>query len=264
MKCLAALFVLFLRRGPAAGVLLAGVASMNAAYADDARDLLKAMSDYMSKQQNFSLTFQSTVEAVTNDFQKLQFVSSGKLSVSRPDKIRVSRTGGFADLEVVFDGTKLTVYGKNLNAYTEVEATGSLDDLHNRLMDAGVETPGGDLLTSNVFEGLMADVTDAKHIASAYVDGVECEYLAFRTPETDWQIWIETGDRPIPRRYVITSKHTVQAPEYTFEIRDFKTGPDAGEANFTFEKPASAKKVDLSQLELIDEFPAPANAAGGQ
>lgn len=247
-----------------AAAFLFGLVPATSASADDAKTLLKAMSDYMAQQKEFAFAYESTIEAVTPDFQKLQFVSSGKANVSRPDKIHVTRTGGFADLDVTFDGKMLTIYGKNLDAYAQVEAQGSLDELRDRLADAGVEAPGGDLLSSNIYDALMADVTDAKHIASAYVDGVECEYLAFRTPDTDWQIWIQTGATPIPRRYVITSKHVVQAPQYTFELRDFKSGKDAGTASFTFDKPASAKKVDLSALELVDELPAPADQGGAQ
>lgn len=239
--------------------LFIGLGPVTSARADDdAKVLLKAMSDYMAQQKDFSFAYQSTIEAVTPDFQKLQFVSSGKAQVSRPDKIHVTRTGGFADLDLTFDGKMLTIYGKNLDAYAQIEAKGSLDELRDRLADAGVEAPGGDLLGSNIYDTLIADVTDAKHIASAYVDGVECEYLAFRTPDSDWQIWIQAGDKPIPRRYVITSKHVVQAPQYSFELRDFKSGGEAGTANFTFDKPASAKQVDLSALELVDELPAPA------
>ncbi|RWQ15766.1 DUF2092 domain-containing protein [Mesorhizobium sp.] len=227
------------------------------AFADDARDLLKAMSDYMGAQQNFSFSYQSSIEAVSAGFEKLQFVSSGTVTVSRPDKIRATRTGGFADVEMVYDGRKLTVFGKNLNAYAQVEAKGTLEDLADRLADAGVEPPGADLLSSGIADALLDGVTDAKHISSANVDGVPCEYLAFRTPEVDWQIWIEEGPKPIPRRYVITSKNTSQAPQYTLEIRDFKSGSEAPAGSFDFNDAGSAKKVDLSQLEMIDELPAP-------
>ncbi|MGE3874965.1 MAG: DUF2092 domain-containing protein [Parvibaculaceae bacterium] len=247
-----------------AGAFLAGLLPAGSAWADDARELLKAMSDYLAKQQSFSFSYQSTLEAVTDGFQKLQFVSSGTATVSRPDKIHITRTGGFADLDVVFDGTTLSVFGKHVNAYTQIEAKGTLDELIDRLADAGVNAPGGDLLASNVFDGLIDNVTDAKHIASAFVDGVECEYLAFRTPETDWQIWIEAGEHPIPRRYVITSKHIVMAPQYTLEISNFKSEPKVADATFKFEKPASAKQVDLSELGMIDELPTAANAGGAQ
>jgi hypothetical protein len=224
---------------------------------DDAHALLKAMSDFLAGQKILSFSYQSSLEAVTPDFEKLQFVSSGTANLTRPDKLRVSRTGGFADVDVGFDGTTLTIHGKNLDAYASIEAKGSLDDLLERLVDAGVEAPGADLLSENVFDLLMSDVVDAKHISSAFVDGVECEYLTFRTPEIDWQIWIEAGAKPIPRRYVITSKHVGQAPQYTLEIRDFRSGPDVPNVSYKIDMPAGARKVDLSELQFLDELPAP-------
>jgi len=227
------------------------------AAADDAKDILKSMSDYLAGQKAISFSYQSSIEAVTPDFEKLQFVSSGTASLARPDKLRVTRTGGFADVDVSFDGTTLTVHGKNLDAYASIEAKGSVDELFERLADAGIEAPGADLLSAHVFDILMTDVTDAKHISSAYVGGVECEYLTFRTPEIDWQIWIQSGAKPVPRRYVITSKHVGQAPQYTLEISDFKSGPDVAKASYAIEIPKSAKKVDLSELQSLDELPAP-------
>lgn len=255
----------FLRSCPRVGTAcLGGLLSLALpiahAWADDAKDLLKAMSDYMAKQEKFSFSYQSSIEAVTKDMEKLQFVSSGTVSVSRPDKIRVTRTGGFADLELVFDGTTLTVNGKNIGRYAQVEAKGTLDELGERLADAGAEPPGGDLLKANLYDALTQDVTQSRHIASANVGGVPCEYLAFRSPDTDWQIWIKEGAEPIPLRYVITSKDVAQAPQYTLEITDFKTGDQVPQTSFAFDAGAS-QKVDLSQIEMIDEVPSPQEEA---
>ena len=60
-------------------------------------------------------------------------------------------------------------------------------------------------------------------IGKGVIDGVECDHLAFRNVETDWQIWIESGAKPIPRKYVITSKGIGEAPQYTLRIKDWKT-----------------------------------------
>ncbi len=256
--------VSLIRRCLTAGAFLIGLFPLAAAAEDDSRDLLKKMSEYMAAQKTFSFDYQSSVEAVTKDFQKLQFVSSGTVAVSRPDKIRLTRKGGFADIDMSYDGTTLTVHGKNLDAYAKIEAKGSLDELHDRLENAGFQAPGADLLSSNIFDLLSGEITDAKHIASAVVDGIDCEYLAFRTPEVDWEIWVKAGSDPIPLRYVVTSKHTVQAPQYTIEIRDFKSGADVANANFNIEIPAAAKQVDISQMDMLDELPAPTDEGDAQ
>jgi hypothetical protein len=54
------------------------------------------------------------------------------------------------------------------------------------------------LLLTHVYDQLIEGVLEAKHIGQGVIDGVECEHLAFRNGNTDWQIWIEFGARPIP------------------------------------------------------------------
>src|SRR5258708_28529310 len=68
--------------------------------ADDAVQILKAMSDYVTSQKDISLTFDSDVEVITPEVEKIQFASSGKMLLSRPDKMRVTRTGGYAEVEI--------------------------------------------------------------------------------------------------------------------------------------------------------------------
>ena len=103
-------------------VLTAGMASSPPAVADQAqaRTLFKAMTDYVGAQQSIAFEYDATLEVVTKDRQKLQLASSGTVSLARPDKIRTTRSGGFVDMETVFDGKTLTLFGKNKNVYTRV------------------------------------------------------------------------------------------------------------------------------------------------
>ena len=68
------------------------------AQADDANKILKAMSDYLGSQKNLSASFDSDLEVITPQIEKIQFASSGQLEISRPDKFHGSRTGGYADV----------------------------------------------------------------------------------------------------------------------------------------------------------------------
>jgi hypothetical protein len=103
---------------------------------------------------------------------------------------------------------------------------------------------------------------DAKHIGRGVVDGVECEHLAFRNPDTDWQLWVETGARPIPRKYIITSKAVAQAPQYTLRIKDLRTDVTRDAGAFEFKAPEGVKQVALDAIGDIDEVP-PGISAGG-
>jgi hypothetical protein len=223
---------------------------------DDATQILKAMTDYVSSQKVISATYDTDIEVITNDLQKIQFASSGQMLLSRPDKIRASRTGGYADVEMVFDGKAFTVLGKNLNKFTQIDAPGSIDDLVAKLRNEfGVAVPGADLVLSHSYDELMADVLDAKHIGRGVIDGVECDHLAFRNNDVDWQLWVAVGGNPIPRKYVITSKAVTGAPQYTLRIKDWKTDVPVAADAFAFQPPANAQKVDISALADIDEVP---------
>src|SRR5262249_1440400 len=103
--------------------------------AQDAEKILKAMSDYVTSQKTLSLTFDSDIEVITSELQKIQFASSGQVLLSRPDKMRATRTGGYADVELVFDGKTVTVLGKNVNAFAQADAPGTVDQLIDRLRD---------------------------------------------------------------------------------------------------------------------------------
>ena len=231
----------------------------------EAKQLLKAMSDYLDAQKTISFGYDSNLEVVTKDHQKLLLASSGKIEIGRPDKARVTRTGGFADVEMVFDGKTLTVLGKDLNLYTQVEVPGTVEHLVDELREKlHKPIPGADLLLPNVYDKLMGDVVDVKDLGSGVIGGTECDHLAFRNKDVDWQIWIAQGEHPYPCRYVVTANQVDQAPQYSIQIRDWKSGNDVAADDFAFNNATGAKKADIADLKDIDELPAHFAVGGGQ
>ena len=222
----------------------------------DAKRILKAMSDYVAAQNALSFGFDATLEVVTNDEQKLALASSGTVTLNRPDKIHSTRSGGFADIEMSFDGKTLTLLGKNLNLYTQIDVPGTIDHLVDELKDKyDRPLPAADLLLSKSYDALMQGVVDIKDLGSGVIGGVECDYLAFRTKDVDWQIWIAQGERPYPYRYVITSKLISGGPQYTIQTRNWKSGGEVAAADFSFKNPTKAKKVDLKDLKGTGALP---------
>ncbi len=253
MKTKTVLFVLL------ASVLAATLVAVPAGaqtQGSEAKSILKAMSAYVSSQKTIELTFDSDIEVITPQLEKIQFTNSGELLLSRPDKLRAHRMGGYAEVALFFDGQTVSVLGKHINGYAQFDAPGTVDRLVEVLRAGhGVALPGADLLLSNSYEVLMTGVMESKHIGRGVIDDRECEHLAFRNFDTDWQLWVEVGERPIPRKMVITSKTLNNAPQYTLRVKGWKTGVEPAGGAFVFTPPAGAKKLSPDALVGLDELP---------
>lgn len=240
-------------------IAILGVSAEARADEADVERLLKAMSEYVGAQQALSFQYDAILEIVTKDDQILSLANSGSVTLSRPDKLHATRSGGFADVATFFDGKTLTMLGKNQNAYVQIDVPGTIDHLIDELMNKyNRPLPAADLLLSDSFDALMLDVVDIKDLGSGVIGGIECNHFAFRTKEVDWQIWIAQGERPYPCRYSISSKVLARAPQYTIQFENWKTGGQVRTVDYGFRNPTGAQKVELTSLEgnggLPDNF----------
>jgi hypothetical protein len=238
----------------AGAVVSMGVMSAQAQTSSEfAYEILKNMTDYVSAQDTVSFDFSTDLEVVTKKGFKLQFPASGEMLLDRPDKFRLSRTGGRSDIELISDGKTVSLYGRKVNAYAESKAPKSLDAFINQARDKrGVDIPGADLLLVSSYKDLTESVTEAMYLGNGVVDGVVCEHLAFRTPDVDWQIWIALGSKPYPCKYVVTSKLITAAPQYQIRFSNWNDTPIFSSDAFKFEPAKGAKKVDLADIESTD------------
>jgi hypothetical protein len=248
----------FMSAASAVAVFVLASASLSVARADEAqaKALFKAMTDYVAAQKAISFDYDSNREVVSTDKQKIGLASSGTMTINRPDKVHMTRTGGFANVEMAFDGKTLTLLGKNTNAYAQTDEPGTLDKLVDALRRKFHRPmPAADLLTADPHAQLMQNVTDVKDLGSGVIRGQECEHIAARSDNADWQLWIAKGDRPYPCRLVITSTDLAESPQYTIDIRSWKTGSDVAADSFKVDV-GNAKKIDAAELANFNEVPA--------
>jgi hypothetical protein len=241
-----------------ASAVCVGASTMTRAGEADAKKLLKAMSDYMASEKSISFNFDAGLEVVTKDDQKLALLSSGSVVLNRPDKVRFTRAGGFADIELMSDGKTLTLLGKNANIFVQTDAPGTVDQLVNDLQEKfNRPMPAADLLLTNSYDELTSDVIDIMDLGSGVIGGVECDYLAFRKKEVDFQIWIAQGSKPYPCRFSITSRTVPGTPQYSIQLRDWKTGGEAATAEFTFKNAGNSTKVEIKDVrDKFSDLPA--------
>ena len=71
----------------------------------------------------------------------------------------------------------------------------------------------------------------------------------------DLELWVENNDAAIPHRLIVTYRLLPGQPEFIAEFANWDAAVPPSEAEFTFQPPADATKVELS------EGPAPVNQA---
>jgi len=218
-------------------------ASAQPALDPDAQAVLSAMTKYLGGLKSFSVEYSAADEVVTTDGQKLQFLHSGEITAQRPDKIRAVRRGAAGIAEIFLDGKQLTLFGKTANAYLQFDAS-SIDSAIDVVHNFGYDAPGADFLMSKPLDSSTTDITSGIHVGMAYIGGVEVHQLAFRGTDVDWQLWVTTGDKPLPLRYVITSKGIPGAPQFTLGMTNWKIEPQIDAAQFTFVPPSGARKLN--------------------
>jgi hypothetical protein len=214
-----------------------------------AEKLLRRMSDYLASRQQFTLKAESTLEVVLTSGQKLQYDSPATLMVSRPNRLRAHRKGDLANQEFFYDGKTLTLYNPRENLYATTAAPPTVDetlDFAREKLD--IIAPGAEILYKNAAERMLKETSSGFVVGQSVVGGVKCTHLAFRGAEVDWQIWIEDGNKPLPRKFILTSRKVAGEPQFTVLIRSWDLTPKLTDQMFTFVPPKGAKKIEFLQL----------------
>jgi len=214
-----------------------------------ADQLLRKMSTYLAGLEQFSVDTENTIEAVLRSGEKIQFDNPAEGWIKRPDKLRAERKGDIVNQEFYYDGKTLTLYNPDQKVYATVEAPPTIDqtiDFARQSLD--VYAPGSDFLYKNAYAVLMEDVVSGFYVGMSVVAGVKCHHLAFRGNEVDWQIWIEDGDKPLPKKFIVTTKWMTGAPQFTVVIKSWNLSPKIKEDMFTFVAPKDAQKIDFIRL----------------
>jgi hypothetical protein len=229
-------------------VLAAGAACGQPAGIDpQATAVLKKSMDYLAGLKAFSVDTHSTIEATLTSGQKLQFDSVAAVTLQRPNKLVARRgKGDVVNQAYYYDGRTLTLYNPDQKYYATLNAPPTIEQALDFARDTlDVNAPAGDLLYRDAYEMLMQDTTVGFVVGKSFVGGVRCDHLAFRKADLDWQIWIQEGATPLPRKYVITSTKEAGIPDFTVLMTKWNVAPQVTDAMFVFRPPPGAKRVDF-------------------
>ena len=210
-----------------------------------ALERMKAMSELLKGAGSFSFAARTARERPSVNGQMLDFFSASRVEVSRPNRIRVEAKGDLHDASLWYDGKTLTIYSEKTTFYGQAAAPATIDETLQMLMDRlQTPLPVAGFLFQDPYARMVDGVKTAFDAGTAQVDGVACRHLAFSEEDADWQLWIEEGAQPLPRRIAVTYKTVAGAPRVVTTLSDWNLTPTIPADKFVFVPPAGATKVD--------------------
>ena len=210
-------------------------------------EVLKQMCDYLKNLQQFSVQAEITEDVLLTSGQRIQYARSVEASVRRPDRMRAESVGDTDDRQLVYDGKTITLLDRTKNFYTTIAAPPELDAaLEHATQAFNLRAPLADLISTKSYEYLTEGALSGFYVGLSKVQGVPCHHLAFRQKDIDWQIWVEDGPTPLPRKFLITDKKA-QGLQFTAVFTKWNTSPQFEEGLFTFVAPKRPKKSTFSR-----------------
>lgn len=220
----------------------------------EAQAVLDRMTNYLRGLQTFSIDTTASRDEVVALGYKLQNNERSTLVVQRPDKLRADIIGDVRNRTIVYNDATLTMYSPDDAAYVRTSAPATLADLIGTLLDAGVEMPAIDVLYQSMAGTLTQDVRGGILVGETTIDGIATDHLAFRQPNVDWQLWVERGARPLPRKILITTRYEVGDPQYE-AVLHWNLKPRITASTFAFVAPKGATEIPLANPASSESAP---------
>jgi hypothetical protein len=218
-----------------------------AAVEPEALEALQRMSAYLGTFQTVEVTTQTSLDLVTNDDQRLQLDGGAKYKIRRPNGFVIEVSTALKKRRYIYDGKTFTLDAPDRGFYATVPAPATnietLDLLYEKF---NIALPLEDLFRwTDPANRRREALTSGYAIGPAIIGGVQTEQYAFREGDLDWQIWIEPGPRPLPRKLVIIDRSDSTNPAYIATL-NWNVNPTFGPDDFTFRPAAGAKAIRLS------------------
>jgi hypothetical protein len=214
-----------------------------------ADEVLQNMSKYLAAAARFRFKAHDMVDEVLDNGQKIQFSNTRTIAVRRPDKVISTITGDLENRRAWYDGTTLAILDLNDNVYWAGEVPSNIDAMLDYVAEHfGVTLPLADLVFSDPYEAVIGGVRSGRYVGLHKVSSIECHHLAFQQDAIDWQIWIDSGDKPLPRKVVITYKALPGQPQYIAIFDEWNLSPQLPDELFVFEPPKGAEKIELMKI----------------
>jgi hypothetical protein len=217
----------------------------------EARAILMRMADFVAKAPSYSVNVRDNYDAYQESGQKLEFNEVRKITLVRPDRVRVEVEESNGTKHVVtFDGKNLTMATPSLNIYAQAQGPRTIDEaVVYFVRDLGMKLPFAVLFLTTAQKELEQRTRSLDYIEKTNILGTPAHHLAGRTESVDYQVWIADGERPLPLRLVLTYIQEPGQPQFRAQFSDWNLAPQAPSSMFVFTPSPEMHRITfLAQL----------------
>ena len=209
---------------------------------------LNAMGAHLRSLKAFTVTADVTVEEVLDSGQKVENANTVEIAARMPDKLRVYSTSAERSRKIYYDGKTVTIFAEKLKYYGSFPAPGTIGaTVEAAAKKYGLEVPLADLFLMGTDRFDTKSITEAIYVGPQLVGGVLCDQLAFRQPGVDWQICIDRGKAPLPRKLVVTGTGGDPAQPERRSILTWRAGSTPDAEAFTFVPPKGTTRIAVNE-----------------
>jgi hypothetical protein len=209
---------------------------------------LRRMSDLLGHSRSFRFQSVATMDELTDTGEMVQMSRETSVVVLRPGSM-FAESRGQEVWTLWYHEKDLTLLNRTANTYGAARMPGRIDDM----LDAasrqyGLTLPLADFLYSNPYEVLTARALAGKYVGQVELDGARCDQVLFTNDTIDWQMWIDLGPQPVPRKIVIDYKRLAGRPQFSAVLSNWSFAASADAAQFRAELPKGAKRLEIKAL----------------
>ncbi|MEW6143441.1 MAG: DUF2092 domain-containing protein [Thermodesulfobacteriota bacterium] len=214
-----------------------------------AAGILQDMSYYMGSQYEYTYKAEMMFDDVLESKQKIMYNAEETVYLKKPDKFYVGYVTDLGGYKLWYDAGQATLLEVPLNDFSLATLPGTVDQALNKLKEQYQFTPAlSEFLFIDTYKVMTADVISGAYFGMSKVMGANCHHLVFVEKDIDWQIWIEDGKRPVPRKLVITYKNMAESPQFIALIKDWVFGKPITNFAFKPEIPDVNSRVEFDQI----------------
>ncbi len=212
-----------------------------------AQELVRKMSDRLSRVAALAIEADEVYDEVPSDAPRQQLTSVRRVAMRRPDRLVGDAAGDAVNRSFWYDGQTFSALDREQNVWASGAVPPTIDAALDWVFDeTGTVIPLADFLYTDVYDRLMGKVQRGVYLGIHEAAGVPCHHLSFEQATIDWQIWIDAGPEPLPRKLVISYKTEDEVPQYSVTIRKWNLEAKVPDALFRFAPPEGAKRIEVA------------------